>query len=436
MKKFLLASLLLLPFFGVQGQNLFDGVTITSNLTVQAGATVSGVGVVSNGVNGLTVTGANVGVSTNGATSGQVLTFVGGTSVAFATAASGSGMASNVVNNTTANQNSSTGTTNTINGDLNFPNSVSGGGEILKNNLLWMHNYGSTSNLFWGFNSGNTNANSTAIYSVGIGYGVLHSLLGGNYATVVGANSGTNITAGRFNTIVGASSGNQITTAEFNTIMGYGAGSANIGSSTMVGYQAGASAVAGNGGGVFIGYGSGPTGGSGANTIEIGFNTSGSPGAGSILIGQSSTTAGGTNVVVLGQGITCNTQNALILGNAGNLVGIGTVSPTVAFQQNGPQTIIGPQGTAYRSDISATAVLDFTSILALGTSQALTVSVTGASTNDVVEPGPPIDFTTALADSTFNYHVSAVNTVTVTRTGLAATAVYTNKTWRMTIKHY
>ena len=70
---------------------------------------------------------------------------------------------------------------------------------------------------------------------------------------------------------------------------------------------------------------------------------------------------------------------------------------------------IGTAGTAVTNYASATATLNFASILAAG-SEDLTITVTGAVVNDTVTLGLPA---TVLAGAIFNAWVSAANTVSV-----------------------
>lgn len=348
----------------------------------------------------------------------------------------GAGGGGNV--HTASNNNYSVSLTNAnFQGFVNLANSSPTGGLLFRGGGLWLHNSGSTSNIWIGFSSGTTNSPNSSRSSIGIGTGSLRNSTNGLQNTVIGLHSATNLLSARFTTIIGGDTGNSIvtTSGDFITSVGYGGIQSPATGSSAFGYTAGASAVSANARGVFIGFGTGPAGG-GASLIMIGDNTTGTPGAESIQIGHNLFNSGTTNSIQLGNGMTFAAHNAMVFGNSVNNAGFRTNSPAAVVHNNGT-SILGTQGTLFNSIMSATAVLNFDNSLAvIGAQQALTVTVTGANTNDVVMMGPPIDFSTAQADSEWNWHVSAPDTVTITRTALVASSAYTNKTWRVSVIDY
>jgi hypothetical protein len=101
--------------------------------------------------------------------------------------------------------------------------------------------------------------------------------------------------------------------------------------------------------------------------------------------------------------------NALTVLRSSANVGIGTDSAGSRLHVTGTGLTIGTSGTAVTKYFSATATLNFGSILASG-SEDLTITVTGAAVNDTVTLGLPA---TVLAGAIFNAWVSAADTVTV-----------------------
>jgi hypothetical protein len=105
---------------------------------------------------------------------------------------------------------------------------------------------------------------------------------------------------------------------------------------------------------------------------------------------------------------TGNASNALAVTQSGK-IGAGTAAPSSALHVVGTGLTVGSAGTAVTNYASATATLNFGSILAAGY-EDLTITVTGAAVNDTVTLGLPA---TVLAGAVFNAWVSSANTVTV-----------------------
>lgn len=91
-----------------------------------------------------------------------------------------------------------------------------------------------------------------------------------------------------------------------------------------------------------------------------------------------------------------------------------------ATRLDGAVRIGGSNGTAADLIASASATLDFPSISASGGTQDLTITVTGASTGDVVQLGLPA---APSAGVVFNAWVSAANTVTVRATNATGSPI-------------
>jgi hypothetical protein len=108
-------------------------------------------------------------------------------------------------------------------------------------------------------------------------------------------------------------------------------------------------------------------------------------------------------------------------------------SSGLKLNSQGNTLTIGPSGAAFKSILSATATLDFPSIPANATTN-LTITVTGASTNDSVSLGPPLAWTSEIGLTSF---VSANDTVTVRAINPTAAAINpASGTFRATVIHY
>lgn len=144
--------------------------------------------------------------------------------------------------------------TGIITNNINLTGSTSTGGNILKNGILFIHNYGDT-NTFLGLNAGNIT--TTSQRNTGIGENTLTTLTSGNFNTAVGSGAlfsnttGANNTAigvntltlnttGQLNTAIGSIALAKNTTGQLNTAVGAGALFSNITGSnnTAMGYSA------------------------------------------------------------------------------------------------------------------------------------------------------------------------------------------------------
>jgi len=149
-----------------------------------------------------------------------------------------------------ASGNFSAGTASLNNIDL--PNTTSTVGKITKNNVLFIHNFG-TNNTFTGVNSGNLTL--TGSRNTGNGISTLISTTSGNDNTAMGANALVSLTSGSNNTAVGSSaaaatdtsnvtaigaSALRLNTALGNTAVGANALELNIlaTDNTAIGFQA------------------------------------------------------------------------------------------------------------------------------------------------------------------------------------------------------
>jgi hypothetical protein len=169
----------------------------------------------------------------------------------------------------------------------------------------------------------------------------------GNYNTLIGSQTGRNITTGTYNSLLGASCGLSLTTGNYNVMLGNNAGRSAVTSSnnTFLGYQAGYKSTISNN--IYIGYNSGYNNTIGsANTligVSAGYNNAG--GSGNVFIGyqagynetsanklyiDNSNTSSpliygdfSTNALTINGSFKVGTSN-LYVNNTNNTVGIGT----------------------------------------------------------------------------------------------------------------
>jgi ribosomal protein S8E len=145
-------------------------------------------------------------------------------------------------------------------------------------------------------------------------------------------------------------------------------------------------------------------------------------------------TMAGTSVLMNGGSLQVSVGSITIAGTGaanGNLTVGRTATISSNLVCNGVFSL-GTNGTLHTALYSATAVLDFTNSLVLGTSQTNKINITGVHPNDAVIMGPPVDLS-SVTDSFFRAYIAESNVVTVLRTAFTATTVYTNKTWRATV---
>ena len=150
-----------------------------------------------------------------------------------------------------------------ISGNLNLVNSTSTAGNILKSGAPFIHNSGSTDNLFAGVSAGNFTVSGSG--NVGLGGFSLNKVAAGSSNTAVGNVAMANATSGSFNVLVGAGVGLGSTMGDFNTVVGAnafgatttafqntGLGGGALGQleggsgNTALGYSAGSGVVSGN----------------------------------------------------------------------------------------------------------------------------------------------------------------------------------------------
>lgn len=132
-------------------------------------------------------------------------------------------------------------------------------------------------------------------------------------------------------------------------------------------------------------------------------------------------------------------SHAYIYGDAGGALHVNSALFTadanfeVAGDTQLGTTTIGAAGTAIVSVISATATLNFGSILAAASAD-LTITVTGAAVGDAVQLGPPAALEAAVNALGI---VTSANTVTVRVFNVGTIAVDpASATWRATVTHY
>ena len=161
-------------------------------------------------------------------------------------------------------------------GNLDLDNSTATAGNITKNGVTFLHNFG-LENTFLGKNAGNLSttgiqnsgfglgalgANTTGYYNTAAGYYGLFSNTTGSYNTALGVQGLWSNTTGTWNTANGAFALNFNTTGDFNTASGNQALLNNTtgSSNTAVGHHAGAEGT------------------TGSNNIYLGANVFGLPG--------------------------------------------------------------------------------------------------------------------------------------------------------------
>lgn len=226
----------------------------------------------------------------------------------------------------------------TSTGNMNLANSTASTGNILKEGVLFLHNYGSTTNTFLGHSAGNTSMTGTL--NTVLGRESLLSNTSGEKNTTVGVNTLRQNTTGSSNTAVGLSAlGSNTTgsrnsafgldalfnntTASFNTAVGYAALALNTTGpdNTAIGYEALRSNTTG-GSNTAVGRDALRTNTTGVANVAVGFgaltaNTTGltNTAVGQLALADATTAIGNT---ALGYGA----LNGLTTG--GNNIGIGS----------------------------------------------------------------------------------------------------------------
>jgi trimeric autotransporter adhesin len=104
-------------------------------------------------------------------------------------------------------------------GNINIPTTSSTVGQLTINSVPFLHNYGSTTNVFLGDSSGNFTM-SGANYNVGVGKSTLPALTSGDGNVCVGREAGNAITTGSSNICIGNNAGLLISTGSNNIAIG------------------------------------------------------------------------------------------------------------------------------------------------------------------------------------------------------------------------
>jgi len=290
-----------------------------------------------------------------------------------------------------------------------------------------------SNNTFNGFYAGN--GNTSAHHNSFFGYRAGKNDSTGTDNVAVGAECGTSLTTGSNNTYMGRLAGYTNKTSSFNVFVGSSAGlNATVGLSTFIGTNSGLNTTTGTQN-TFVGLNSGMLNATGANNSFLGYysgyNNTGSDntfignnsgltktgGSGNTFIGNNADAlaTGLTNAGAIGANAKVGVSNAIALGAAGVLVGVGMSSPGYAlnfpgvlgdkisfFGTSGPHYGIGVQSTLLQIH-AATAVDDIA--FGYGTSAAFSerMRVKGNGKVGIGTSTPGSLFTSAIleiADST------------------------------------
>ncbi len=320
----------------------------------------------------------------------------------------------------------SAGFSQTINGSIVLPftstNTVTTG---VRQGIIWksggaqgtktfLHDYNQNmgdgyESIYLGYNAGNTNTANTSFCNVGIGKDVMKAVTSGSYNEIISFEQ-TTLTTGTGNTGVGHRACGGVASTSYNTEMGYNDGASPGGRSLNFTF------------GKNNGYTS-----TGSGALRMG------------AFGNENTwtTAGQTNSLAVGQQVNMSSPNTIYLSSTnGNTyrqnVVIGKASAAASFD-NGGSTSLGTDASVFQGIKSATATLNFTSDLVAGTQQALTIAVSGATTNDNPIYGWPVNYDAMCAKSTWDMTVVSNGFVNVIRTGKAADTDDYNVTFRATV---
>lgn len=267
-----------------------------------------------------------------------------------------------------------------VNGNLNLPNTVTGGtaGIISFGGNRFASNYG-TGNTFYGVSSGNATLNTgLATANVGIGTSALTSITQGSDNCIVGWGAAQNLTTGENNVGIGAGALN----APPNTPAGLTTGNDNI----AIGFQAGSAYTSSESNNIIIGSRAAGTVGE-SNTLRIGLST----GSGDAQINR--TFIAGIN------GITPSQPNPspVIIDSNGQL---GTVTTSSTFT---PILNFGGASTGITYDIQLGT---YTRIgIAVFVTINITLSSKGTATGNATITGLPVANGSG-AGNTFNFNLA------------------------------
>jgi len=120
-------------------------------------------------------------------------------------------------------------------GNIEIPTTTGTGGILYMGSQLYLHSYGSTSNLFLGVGSGNLSLSTNTLYgrNTGIGINTLDALTIGRVNTAIGNDALTSLTTGERNVAMGGYALISNVTGSDNTAIGTNAGRNNTGSGNV-----------------------------------------------------------------------------------------------------------------------------------------------------------------------------------------------------------
>ena len=289
--------------------------------------------------------------------------------------------------------------TNTFNKDI-----IVNGVEVGSNGLL--------QTTILGNGAGNTSV-STGQYNTMIGYNSGGNMTSGSVNTLIGQSAGLRVTIGTNNTSIGAASGGNITTGLNNTIIGSQAGNSITGTSqnTCIGYNSNVST------GLTYGTALGANSlCSTSNTIQLGRTTDNVNCPNTLSV---------TGIITATGGVDGNASTATTATTATNLSGGSVIATTGSFSSN---MVL----TGYPLITSTFASSNFILATNSGNSNSIQLSPQGNTALSIGSGGNSVFSGNLTSNGTLTANVGIVNIGNLSFTGLAPT-ITTNSTEILTL---